>query len=133
MELGEHHYTYSIYPYYGDWREADIYQSAYEFGQSLIPIQINSAVNKKYQSLSIAPSNLIISALKMAEKEKAMILRFFETEGQPCRAQLKLPTQIKGAKVADLLERDELDLQVEDGKLEMDVKAFEIVTLKLLF
>lgn len=132
-ELGEHTYTYSVYPYKGNWRDSDIYESAYEFGQSLIPIQVNSAVNKKYQSISISPSNLIMSALKKAESEEAIIIRFFETEGKACKALLQLPSQIKAAKEVNLLEEDESDLMVEHGKLEMDVNPYEIVTLKLAY
>lgn len=133
MELGEHTYTYSIYPYQDDWRDANIYQSAYEFGQSLIPIQINSAVDKKYQSFSIIPDNLIISALKRAEKEDAIILRFFETEGEKSQGVLVLPTQIKKAMSVNLLEQEDVELQIKNNRLEMDVGPFEIVTLKLFF
>jgi alpha-mannosidase len=133
MELGKHRYTYSIYLYQGDWRDADIYQSAYEFGQSLIPIQVNSAMNKRYQSFSISPSNLIISALKKAEDEDALIMRFFETEGKECKALIKIPSQVKAAKSVDLLENNENDLIIRNSKLVMDVKSFEIITLKLFY
>lgn len=131
QELGKHTYTYSIYPYQGNWRDADIYESAYEFGQSLIPIQVSSAVNKKYRSLSIAPDNLIMSALKKAESDEALIIRFFETEGKACKATLELPPQITSVKTVNLLEEEEAGLTVDNGKLEMDVQPFEIVTLKL--
>ena len=133
MELGKHRFAYSIYLYEGDWRDADIYQSAYEFGQSLIPVQVNSAINKKYQSFSISPSNLIISALKKAEDDNALILRFFETEGKDCQAIISIPTQIKAAKSVDLLENDENELKIENNQLKLQIKSFEIVTLKLLY
>jgi alpha-mannosidase len=90
-------------------------------------------VNKKYRSLSIAPDNLIMSALKKAESEDALIVRFFETEGKQCKAALKLPDQINAAKVVNLLEENEADLNVDNGKLEMDVNPYEIVTLKLIY
>ncbi|GAI07942.1 unnamed protein product, partial [marine sediment metagenome] len=77
--------------------------------------------------------NLILSALKKAEGEDAVILRFFETKGESCHASLQMPGQIKAAKCVNLLEEEESELAIEDGKLEMKVKPFEIVTLKLLF
>jgi alpha-mannosidase len=46
---------------------------------------------------------------------------------------LQLPSQIKAAKEENLLEEDESDLMVENGKLEMDVNPYEIVTLKLIY
>jgi len=92
-----------------------------------------AAFNKEFQSFTLEPDNLIISALKKAEKENAVILRFFETKGERCKALLRVPAQIKAAKCVNLLEEEESELAIQDGKLEMKVKPFEIVTLKLLF
>ena len=47
----------------------------------------------------------------------------------PC---LWLPSQVKAVQYANLLEEGEYELKIEDGKLEMEVGPFEIVTLKLL-
>lgn len=131
LEIGEHTYKYSIYPYQGDWRDAGIYKSALKFEQSLLPVQINSSVNKNYESFSLKPDNLIISALKKAEDDDAIILRFFEAKGEKCRAVLKFPTQIKKVMLVNLLEIEENEIRIDDSTLELEVGAFEIVSLKL--
>ncbi|MFQ5677229.1 MAG: glycosyl hydrolase-related protein, partial [bacterium] len=131
LEIGEHTYKYSIYPYQGDWQEAGIYKSAVKFEQSLLPVQINSSVNKKYESFSLTPDNLIISALKKAEDDGGIILRFFETKGEKCRGVLKVPTQIRKVMLANLLEIEEKEVRIDDNTLELDVGPFEIVSLKL--
>jgi alpha-mannosidase len=79
----------------------------------------------------LQPHNLIISALKKAEKDDAVIVRFFETCGEKCRATLQVPNQIKSASCVNLLEQEEFPLDIKDGLLEMNVAPFEIVTLKL--
>lgn len=131
-ELGEHTYSYSIYPYSGDWKSAGVHRRGSEFSQALLTLQVDTApYNKEYQSFSLEPDNVIVSALKKAEKENAIILRFFETKGESCRALLSLPPQIKAANWVNLLEEEGSELSIENGKLEMDVNPFEIVTLKL--
>ena len=55
--------------------------------------------------------------------------------GEHFRASLKLPPQILAGVITDLLERkveDEYRIKLRNSRLEMDVKPFEIVTLKLL-
>lgn len=134
MELGKHSYSYSIYPYSGDWKKAGVHRRGSEFSQTLLALQADTIpYNKEYQSFSLEPDNLIISALKKAEKEDAIILRFFETKGERCHAILQLPAQIKAANYVNLLEEEESELNINNGKLEIDVSPFEIITLRLLF
>jgi alpha-mannosidase len=133
MELGEHTYSYSIYPYSGDWKKAGIHRRGSEFSQMLLALQVDTAPHRKeYQGCSLEPDSLIISALKKAEKEDAIIVRFFETKGEKCRAFLRMPLQIKAAKSVDLLEEEESELAINEDTVEMDVGPFEIVTLKLV-
>jgi alpha-mannosidase len=133
MELGEHTYSYSIYPYSGNWKRAGIHRRGSEFSQTLLALQVDTApYHKEHQSFSLEPDTLIVSALKKAEKEDAIILRFFETKGERCRALLRVPTQINAAKSVNLLEEQESELRINRGNLELDVGPFEIVTLKLI-
>jgi alpha-mannosidase len=132
MELGEHTYTYAVYPHDGDWRKAGIHQRGHEFNHRLFAIQTDSQnLNQEFRTFILKPDNLIISALKKAEKGDAVIVRFFETRGEKCRAILQIPNQIKSASIVNMLEDEESKLDINDGLLEMDVSPFEIVTLKL--
>jgi alpha-mannosidase len=132
MELGEHTYTYAVYPHSGDWRKAGIHQRGHEYNHRLFAIQTNSQnLNREFKTFILNPDNLIISALKKAEKDDTVIVRFFETKGEKCRATLQVPNQIKSASIVNMLEEYESKLYIKDGLLEMDVLPFEIVTLKL--
>ena len=87
----------------------------------------------EFSFLELKPSNLILSALKKAEQSDDVILRFFESEGETTRAELRVFKPIKQAWLTDLLEREEEELEVGGDTLELKVKPFEIVTLKLRF
>jgi alpha-mannosidase len=132
QELGRHTYTYSVLPYTGDWRDACIHRRAYETSQPLRAFQVNREPRSTTQSyFRLEPEGLVLSALKMAEVDDGVILRFFETTGQPCRAKLQVPGQFAKAQIVDMLEREEQVVGVDAGSLELDVGPFEIVTLKL--
>jgi alpha-mannosidase len=132
MELGEHTYTYAVYPHSGDWKKEEIHRRGHEFNHRLFALQTDSTdLAYEFNSFTLEPSNLIISAIKKAENSNAVILRFFETKGEKCHATLHMPRQIKSASCANLLEEEESRLAIKDGMLEMDVSTFEIVTLKL--
>jgi alpha-mannosidase len=131
-ELGEHRYSYSIIPYTGNWKKTGIHRRGSEFSQALLALQVDTAPHhKEYRGFSLEPDNLIISALKKAERGNAIILRFFETTGEGCQAVLRLPSQIKAAKGVNLIEEEESELTVDNSRLTMEVGPFEIVTLKL--
>jgi alpha-mannosidase len=134
MELGERTYVYAVYPHSGDWKESAIHRRGHEFTYHLLAFQVDTAAfDKKLQSFTLEPDNLIISALKKDEDEDAVILRFYETKGERCSASLQMPSQIKAARCVNLLEEDVSELKIENGKLKMEVNPFEIITLKLLF
>ncbi|GAI09440.1 unnamed protein product, partial [marine sediment metagenome] len=86
---------------------------------------------EEFSFLKLSPDNLILSALKKAEDSDEVILRFFETIGEATVAELELFRVIKRAAVVDLLERELYELKADGNKLRLEVKPFEIVTLKL--
>jgi alpha-mannosidase len=132
MELGDHSYFYSVYMYNGNWRDMQIHREAYEYGQPLSAMQwVHDVKDRERCFMKLDPDNLIISALKKAEDEEAIIVRFFETKGAACEAVLSVPPHISSARTVNLLEEDESEVLVKDNKVRMEVKPFEIVSLKL--
>ena len=90
------------------------------------------AAEDELGTLTLEPTNLILSSLKKAEADDSVILRFYETHGKACRTVLTLPPQVQGVFSTNLIEQEERQAPIRDGKLEIDVGPFEIVTLKLL-
>jgi alpha-mannosidase len=131
QELGEHVYRYAVYPYTGDWRDADVHRIGFEINQPLRAMQVDWAPDQAaYGSFSLEPHNLILSALKKTEDGGEVIFRFYETCGKKCRAKVGLPDSITGAAVVDLLEREMRPLDITGRAVELDVKPFEIVSIK---
>ncbi len=132
QELGEHTYRYSVYPHGGDWRKAQIHRRGFETSQPLSSFQLDRRpLAEEYRGMTLEPDNLVLSALKKAEDDDALIIRFFETCGKSCTAKLNLPDQVGSVKSTNLLEQEEEPLVIRRGCVEKKVAPFEIVTLKL--
>ncbi len=134
-EIGSYAYEYALYPHAGDWKEAKSFRRADEFNHSLIASQIclGEGIQRGQSFLELRPDNLILSAFKKAEDSDEVILRFFETKGEETMAEIELFRNIGRVTVVDLLEREEFELEPSGNTLKMQVKPFEIVTLKLRF
>ena len=135
LELRPYTFEYGLQFHEGDWRQARVYKEAQEYHHSLIPFVANSRgdLPAEFSFFELKPDNLILSALKKAEQSDDVILRFFETKGETSNAELKVFKPIKQAWLTDLLEREEEELGAGSDILELEVKPFEIVTLKLRF
>jgi alpha-mannosidase len=135
LELGSYTFEYAVQPHEGDWRQAEMYKQAPEFNRRPIAIQANpeGELPAEYSFIKLTPHNLILSALKKAEDSGAVILRFFETTGMSTQAEVELFKEIKRLTTVDLLEREENEIPFEGNKFNLEVKPFEIVTLKLEF
>ena len=135
LELGSHTFEYALQPHEGDWRQAGMYKHTREYIYPLIPVTANSQgeLPAEFSFLQLSPDNLVLSALKKAEDSDGVILRFYETKGETTPAEVKLFRKIERLTRVDLLEREEHELPVEGNLIKLEVKPFEIVSLKLEF
>jgi len=133
LELKHYTFEYAIQPHEGDWRQAKIYKQAQDFYHLPCCIQANcqGELPEELSFLKLSPDNLIFSTLKKAEDSDAVIIRFFETKGEATTAEIKLFREIQRAAVVNLLEQEEYELEPDRNRLRMEVKPFEIMTLKL--
>jgi alpha-mannosidase len=138
-EMKKYTFRYAIYPHEGDWRDAESYKHALEFNIDLDTMQLPKGIKmpSKRSFLKIEPTTVILSALKRAEDEDGVILRFYETKGEEADAEItlfKAPTEVK---VVNMLEEEDAELAKEvkqEGKsIILTVNPFEIVTLRLKF
>jgi alpha-mannosidase len=133
LELKSYKFEYAVQLHDGDWREAEVYKTAQEFQNLPVAIQANGKgdLASEFSFLEISPSNLILSALKKAEESDEVILRFFETKGVATKASIVFFRNIKKVTQVNLLEEEEKEIPFNGCNIELEVKPFEIVNLKL--
>ena len=134
---GSHTFRMALYPHAGGWRER--YREGIAFNY---PLQAfvepgtgggKASLPSAGEFLRLAPANLIMTALKKSEDDESLTLRFYEAEGRAnVRAHIQLLEPIKQAWKTNLIEEDPAPITVTTaGAAELDVKPWEIVTLKL--
>lgn len=137
-DRGKHTIRYSLVPHSDNWKEALVYRRAYEFNSSpyikFIKIQQEGKNGIREESfIKIKPDNVVLTAFKQCEKEpECFILRAYEAWGQKSTVNIQLPIKPKRVFKADLIEerKEEIELN-EENEINVDIGAYEILTLKI--
>ncbi len=133
---GHHEFTYSLYPHGGGWKDALTIRQGYELNYKLIPISTanhQGALPPQHSFLTVDAGNVIVTALKSAEDNDGLILRYYEWAGKESDVQFQLPPGVQSASDADLMERPTGGVAMQNGSVTMHTKPYEIKTVKLQY
>jgi len=133
--LGKQKVRYALIPFGGTFEEAKPWVLAQQFTVPLKPVLTfphKGSLPNKFSLLKIEPEELVLSALKKAEKEDALIVRFYNIASHEVAGKMILDETPKRVVLANLLEEDREELEASK-ELEVKVKPYQIVTLKLFF
>jgi alpha-mannosidase len=137
-QAGNHSYRMALYPHEGNWRFA--YKEGLAFNSPLAAYagKGENAGNKNYlpiskSLISVYPSNIIVSALKQEEDKDGLFIRFYEAEGRFTKALIKGFQPFSKVYLTDMLEYNVKEIPVQaDGSIEVSVKPWEIVNIKIV-
>jgi alpha-mannosidase len=133
---GHHAFTYSLYPHGGTWRDARTVRRGYELNYRLFSMQTErheGTLAPERSFLQVQPENVVMTAVKKAEDDGTLILRFYECAGKETEVRLQLPGGAHSASETDLLERVTVSLPIQNGAVTVHTKAYEIKTVKVQF
>ena len=133
---GHHAFTYSMYPHAGGWKEALTIRRGYELNYKLISLPAERHEGKlapEHSFLQVQQDNIIVSALKKAEDDKGLIVRFYEWEGKEGPVTVQVPPGADSASETDLMEKPLSTLPVNSGAIKVPTKPYEIKTIKIQF
>jgi alpha-mannosidase len=80
--------------------------------------------------LSVAPSALVLSALRAADDGQGIIVRLYNIASQPTSGEVRLEEPYDDVQVVNLNEEPLGPAKVEDGRVRLSLKPNEIVTLR---
>jgi alpha-mannosidase len=133
---GQHDFTYSLYPHGGTWQEAETIRRGYELNYQPVSFTAEKhegALSAEYSFFQVQPDNVIITAIKKAEDDDSLILRFYEWAGKTTDVKLHVPPAAQQASDADLMEKASASLPLENGVVTVHTGPFEIKTVRLRF
>jgi alpha-mannosidase len=74
-----------------------------------------------------------VTAVKKAEDDNALIVRFYEWAGKQGDVAIQLPAGAASASETDLMERPVGNLSVSKGEVKVPTRPYEIKTMKVQF
>jgi alpha-mannosidase len=133
---GHHEFIYSLYPHAGSWKDGLTIRQGYELNYKLIPLAIDAhqgTLPGEHSFVQAQSDNVIITSLKKAEDDSALILRFYEWAGKESDVTLQVPAGAESASETNLMEKPIGSLPVHNGGVTVHTKPFEIKTIKVQF
>jgi alpha-mannosidase len=133
---GHHEFTYSLYPHGGGWKDALTIRRGYELNYKLISLPFGKhqgTLAAKHSFLQAQPDDVIVTAVKKAEDDNALVFRFYEWAGKDGEVKLQLPPGAQSASETDLMERPIANLPVENAAVTLRTKPYEIKTIKVQY
>jgi alpha-mannosidase len=139
-ELGRHRIRFALQLHDAEWSPSLATRWGYDYNQPFNVVNTPDHPGDLPLHLAAAElltPNVMLSALKKAEDDDALIVRLYEMEGNAVTAQLRL-SETLAAPNAPAVETDLLEqplarntARMTDGMLQVDIPAHGIATIKL--
>ena len=127
-DLGEQHFTYSIFVHQEAWNQSRIIEEAWAINAPLKVLKgKNNTLNNKEQLFDVQGSGVTLDAIKKTEDGNKILIRLHEMHGGKSLFRMQCNFEIKNWYECDLMENP-IGEQVESPAIEMKFKPFEIKT-----
>ncbi len=129
-QMGNYEFQYSLSSF-----AASPEKGYQQIAQGNSPLQVvfnplkGSILPEKHSFLSLENSSAVLSSLKKAKNERAMMVRFFENEGKETESLIKLGWEVGKAERSNLLEQDRKPLTIQNSSLRILLGRFSVETL----
>lgn len=104
QDIGRHEVLYGLQGHTGDWRKGKAHWEAARLNQPLVAFQTTAhkgALGRRFSLLRTSSDQVAISAVKLAEEGKDIIIRLQELNGSPLTATIKAAGPIVAAREVD--------------------------------
>ncbi|MCX5062698.1 glycosyl hydrolase-related protein [Streptomyces sp. NBC_00201] len=125
-DQGKHRFTYSLLPGAG-------IDDAVAEGYALnLPLRVADSAGAPEPVVSVDGEGVTVEAVKLADDASGdVVVRLYESRGGRAQGVLRTGFPLAGAQVTDLLERRLEDADVVDGGVPVELRPFQILTLRL--
>jgi alpha-mannosidase len=127
--------TYSIIPHTGKLADTDVHVQAYYLNAPMTAVPAAGECDTlptAFSALSLDKDNVICETVKNAERGEGTVIRLYECQNRRTKTTLRLGIPAGKVLLCDMMERELQELPLENGAVTLDLKGFEILTLKVL-
>ncbi len=133
-DAGEHHFVYSLLPHSGGWEEST-QREAYALNDPVIVYSLQQkSMGKHYHLPSLvktSASNVLIETIKSAEDGDGIIIRLYESQRKRGPVVIETAFPLTAAWETNLLEENQTPLVVSGNSVLLQLKPYQIVTVRL--
>ncbi len=128
-DIGEHRFSYALFPHSGDWREGGVISEAYKFN---IPAEaLCGARGRQTRPLiRLEGKGAVVEAVKPAEDGEGTIVRLYECFGGRRTVKLTPGFAFTSAEAVNILEEREEELPVADSAVELTLRPYQILSIR---
>ena len=128
-DVGEHSFSYALFPHMGSWREGKVIDEAYKFN---IPARALSGAKARNTSslIELEGKGVVIESIKPAEDDTGIVLRLYECFGGRRSITLKPGFKFNQATIVNILEEELEALPISDGSLKLSLRPYQILSIK---
>jgi alpha-mannosidase len=144
LSIGRHHIRYAILPHTGSLSETTI-RTAFNFNNPLRLVSCQSQTRMLESPIRVTGSpSLVLDTVKRGEddedvsrgdlpirKGKSVILRIYDSLGGTSHGLIETTWPVKKVWKCNILEDDEEEYGIKDGKVVIVLRAFEVATFRL--
>lgn len=125
-----HSFTYGFTAWEGSFADCDVVRQGYEMN---VKPPVTGGATETFSAVELDRENIILDTMKPAEDGSGdVILRLYEAKKAAVQAKLQCNFSFGKAYLCDMLENREKELPVDNGKIELSFRAFEIKTIRFL-
>lgn len=136
-DQGEHRFVYSLLPHEGGWGETTV-AAAYALNDPIIAAEprkgesVWGRLSPSGSLISVDRPNVVIETVKGAEDGRGFVVRLYEGQRRRGTATLTSGVPLARAYRTNLLEEGESELEVRGSSVSLELRPYEIVTLRLV-
>lgn len=129
---GQYIFRYTFSSGSGDWKNLRSFESGTDFNTPLVPVSVADELSAKTlppskSFIKLSSDNIVLSAVKKAEDDSDLILRFYEIKGLPSTTSVEWMGTKQDFREVNLLE-EKLTMKSQDV---LNVNPYEIKTVKI--
>ena len=128
-DLGLQEFTYAFYAWNGPFAESDVVREAYDLN---IPATVQPGSAGERSLFQVDAPNVVIEAVKPAEDGSGdCLVRLYECKRTATACVVKTALPVKKVFLTNMLEEKIKALPCKNGIVKLNLKPFEIATLRL--
>lgn len=134
-DIGEHTFTYSLYPHVGTWQEGDTVKQGYQLNVPTTAILLKGEGENQLSSLfETAAPGILIEAVKQQLDGKGIVVRLYESFGQrQDNVAIHTGLVIEKASICNLMEEEMEPATFTANQITTSFKPYEIKSFLLTF